>query len=234
MSKKPLIGLVASHDLTENRFAVLARYTDAVENSGGIPVILPLSQRDDCTKRYALMCDGIIFPGGVDLDPKTYNEPVHEKCGEITPLRDVLEMKLAELLFRYDKPLFGVCRGIQAMAVAFGGTLYQDIPSEYETDIVHRQQPPYSVPTHKVKVIKDSLLYKITGKEELQVNSMHHQSVKDVSDRFRLTAFAEDGIAEALEVDGMTFGLGVQWHPEHLYFVDTSAKALFDAFIQSC
>jgi len=234
MSKKPVIGLIASHDLTENRFCVLARYTDAVENSGGIPVILPLSQRDDCTKKYAEMCDGVIFPGGVDLDPKSYNEEKHEKCGEITPLRDVLEIKLANLLYELDKPLFGVCRGIQAMAVAFGGTLYQDIPSEYDSTIIHRQQPPYSTPTHTVKVGKDSLLYRITGREELSVNSMHHQSIKDKSERFSLTAFAPDGIVEAMEVKGMSFGLGVQWHPEHLYSVDPAAKALFDAFIASC
>ena len=234
MNKKPLIGLTASHDAEENRFAVLARYINAVEKSGGVPVILPLSQRDDSIEEYAEICDGVIFPGGCDVHPHTYNAAVHEKCGEITPLRDVTEMKLAKLIYDMDKPLFGVCRGIQSIAVAFGATLYQDIPQEYSKEIVHQQKPPYSIPTHKVNVLKDSLLYKITGKETLDTNSMHHQSVKNITDKIKLTAFADDGIVEALEIKEMRFGLGVQWHPEHLYDVDPSAKALFDAFIKSC
>ena len=234
LKEKPLIGLTSSHDVDENRFGVLARYTTAVEQSGGVPIMIPLTESADCIRKYAEICDGVIFPGGDDVHPHVYGACVHEKCGEMTPLRDVLELKLAEMLFELDKPLFGVCRGIQAIGVAFGCTLYQDIPSEYSREICHRQKPPYSMPAHKVNVIKDSLLYKVTGKETLYTNSMHHQSLKNQGEKITVDAYADDGTVEAIEIKGMKFALAVQWHPEHLYHTDPAAKALFDKFVESC
>ena len=133
-----------------------------------------------------------------------------------------------------DKPVLGICRGLQVMNVALGGTLIQDIPVQRPSPVVHLQQMPYELPHHQVTVLRDSLLFSLVGKEHLSVNSMHHQAALDPAPGFRVTAFAEDGLIEALELPDRRFFLGVQWHPEHMWQDYKSARDIWRGLVDAC
>jgi putative glutamine amidotransferase len=230
--KRPIIAITPSYD--ETRVAVGRRYMDAVQKSGGTPLLLNLTFDKDVMEHYAMIADGFLFTGGDDVAPIEYGETVHEGFGDYCLERDTLEIPLAKRVFELGKPMMGICRGIQTLNVAFGGTLIQDIPIEFSKKMVHSQQPPYSTPSHTVKVLEGSFLHGIVGVDELKVNSMHHQAVKKMADGWKTCAVAPDGIIEAMERTDYPFALGIQWHPEHLFPVDEKAQLIFKKFIDSC
>ncbi|MBQ9307235.1 MAG: gamma-glutamyl-gamma-aminobutyrate hydrolase family protein, partial [Clostridia bacterium] len=209
-------------------------YADGVLKAGALPVMLPLTDDEDVLEEYIARCDGFLFAGGPDVDPAYYNETVHPKCGRITAPRDTLEIRLMRSLLALQKPVLGICRGIQVMNVVMGGTLYQDLNSEYaDVQCEHMQRLEEYVPVHRVDVTPHSRLHEITGNTSLTVNSLHHQAVKTVGKGLTVCAVSEDGLVEGLEVEGHPFFLGVQWHPERMFTRDSASLALFEGLIQA-
>lgn len=233
--RRPLIGITAGLN-DQEKYQVLSRYfMEAITAQGALPVMLPLTTDDALLQSYAEALDGFLFSGGADVDPLLFGQWQKPGCGGIDPLRDEHELTLARLLIqRGDKPVLGVCRGLQVLNIALGGDIYQDLPSEYEGELIaHRQKQPAYYPAHPVEVAADSLLLRITGKDQLMVNSLHHQAIRKLGS-WQACATAPDGVIEAAEMPGHPFFLGVQWHPERLYEQHASAKALFAAFVSAC
>ena len=177
----------------------------------------------------ALTCDGLLLPGGGDMDPKFYGQERIPACGEPNLLRDAAEPLLLRAFLAADKPVLGICRGIQVLNAVLGGDLYQDIkPFE------HLPHNGHWAKVHTVTVRRGTLLSRILGQDTVLVNSQHHQAVDRVAPGFALAALSEDGIVEAIEKPDARFCLGVQWHPEWLSDADPAMQGLFDAFVNAC
>lgn len=177
----------------------------------------------------ALTCDGLLLPGGGDMDPKFYGQARIPACGEPNLLRDAAEPLLLRAFLAADKPVLGICRGIQVMNAVLGGDLYQDIkPFE------HLPHNDHWAKVHTVTVRRGTRLSRILGQDTVLVNSQHHQAVDRVAPGFTLAALSEDGIVEAIEKPDAGFCLGVQWHPEWLSDADPAMQGLFDAFVNAC
>ncbi|MBQ8313962.1 MAG: gamma-glutamyl-gamma-aminobutyrate hydrolase family protein [Clostridia bacterium] len=235
MPKRPLIGITAGLN-DQKKYQVLSRYfMEAIIAQGALPVMLPLTTDEDLLHSYVDTLDGFLFSGGADVDPLLFGQWQKPGCGSICPLRDAHELTLAKLLLqRSDKPVLGICRGLQVLNIALGGDIYQDLPSEYEGELIaHRQKQPSYYPSHPVSVTEGSLLHRISVKTELMVNSLHHQALHRMG-AWQACATAPDGVIEAAERLQHPFFLGVQWHPERLYESDPAANALFAAFVEAC
>jgi putative glutamine amidotransferase len=240
MNRKPIIGITPSpsddtfdHG-TFRRYSLSTTYTDAVQAAGGIPVILPESETD--LQGILDMVDGLIFSGGSDLDPAIYGDTeTHETTYGIDPERDSFELALIKLAIEQDKPILGICRGIQSINVALGGTLIQDIDDAQAENVGHRQQKlgkSMSDVSHTVTITDEaSPLYNAIPQQEVLVNSYHHQVVKDPAPALRIAAVSTDGVIESLWHPGMRFGLAVQWHPEMLAAEHDSQAAIFRALV---
>lgn len=213
--RKPLIGISASH---RNGGSVLsAPYIQAVVKAGGAPVIIPAITDGAALRNIVAGLDGLVLTGGADLNPLWYGEQPREALQTVDPIRDIYELKLLKLASDRNMPILGICRGEQLINVAFGGTLYQDIPSQRPPHPVkHVQSLPDEAPSHGVTGVGGSQLETILGQKEWLVNSLHHQAVKDVAPGFRPVAFAADSVIEAIEAWPDRPILGVQWHPESL------------------
>ncbi len=226
--KRPLIGITSS--MTDASIKMNRAYFDAVWGAGGVPVFLPFSGGKADANKYISECDGFLFAGGVDIDPARYGEEITGEGVEVLPMRDEFELELAELLKDDPRPILGICRGEQLLAVAYGGSLIQHLDG-------HRQSEGRGVYEREARIMKDSLLYKLIGDEITRTNSFHHQAVKDVPQGFVVSAVAPDGIIEAIEpvgaVDSERFILGVQWHPELIYAYEESSRAIFAAFVDA-
>ena len=177
----------------------------------------------------ALTCDGLLLPGGGDMDPKFYGQERIPACGEPNLLRDAAEPLLLRAFLAADKPVLGICRGIQVMNAVLGGDLYQDIKP-----LEHLPHNDHWAKVHTVTVRRGTLLSRILGQDTVLVNSQHHQAVDRVAPGFTLAALSEDGIVEAIEKPDARFCLGVQWHPEWLSDADPAMQGLFDAFVNAC
>ncbi len=240
---RPLIAITPrSEARTSGDMALFAQQdvVDAVLAAGGTPVILAAPCPHDDLDRLVGMFDGFLVPGGLDVNPARYGQGPHEACGPACELRDELECALIPRIVAADKPLLGICRGCQVINVALGGTLWQDLPSQPEATaswrepaLCHRQEKPYDDPVHTVAVQPNSLLASALGEAPgcLGVNSLHHQCVCDVAPGLTASAWAPDGVIEAVEMPGARFVLGVQWHPEFLWRTDPRALALFEALV---
>ena len=223
---KPMIGITPQYDnyLGNNRISPF--YAKAIEESGGIPFILPYTRNKDLIKETVSRLDGILFSGGTNIDPRKYGEEATENCGNIEFERDIFELELCRAATENDKSILGVCRGCQLITVAAGGTLCQHIEK-------HSQSEDRHITSHSVSIVKDTPLHKILGAEITDVNSFHHQVVKTTGE-LKIAAFGEDSIIEAVYMPGKKFHLGIQWHPERMYSTNIHAKLIFDAFICSC
>lgn len=230
---KPVIGLTANMDVN-GKHEIDPEYMTAIVRAGGLPLIVPVGVEE--VEQLVDLLDGLLLTGGKDAAPLLFGEEPHPHLGEVTPARDRLEIALIRQMHLKDKPLLGICRGIQMLNVAFGGNLFQDIESQIVRPVLqHAQKAPRSHPSHTVKLEKDSLLEEIIGYKSIQVNSFHHQSVKGVAEPLRICAFANDGVVEAIESRDGKFILGVQWHPERLAAVgDVPSLRIFTSFIQAC
>ena len=224
---KPLILLTASLYPEDPVYRVNASYTKAIDRAGGLPVLVP----DTDFAEIAARADGVLFTGGVDLDPALYGEETVNDTVEISHDRDALEMALFRELLPRRIPMLGICRGIQTLNVALGGSLWQDIPAQLPGAPVHRGVK------HEVIAEADSLAGSIFG-TRFRTNSFHHQAVKEPGKGVRVTARAEDGVIEAIEHETLPIW-GFQWHPERMtgeYRAEdlTEMGPLFEAFIRLC
>lgn len=209
-------------------------YVDSVIRAKGIPFIMPITEDEEIIKKMAENADGIIMTGGVDVHPFRFDEEPIEKIGTISAERDEFDFKLMKYAVEMNKPIFGICRGIQVINVYFGGTLIQDIPSQRNTNILHSQTAEYHTAAHKIQIVKDSIIYDMLG-ENSEVNSFHHQAVDKLAKDFRVTATAKDGIVEAIEYKKKdSFILGLQWHPELMSAKNVKMQNIFDMFVEVC
>lgn len=189
---------------------------------GAIPLIIAfpddVSKVDQLAQDYVQLIDGLMLPGGPDVDPTFYGEEPHPKIGMTLYQKDRFEIALIKAALAADKPIFGICRGIQIMNVAMGGTLYQDLESQYpELKIQHPQATLGQFATHHVELTAGSKLAKLYGRSTIKVNSRHHQAVKAVGKGLKVTAVAPDGVVEGMESTDTDLFLGVQWHPENMW-----------------
>jgi len=233
----PLVGLTTSvtFGTTPERAYVNAAYIHAVQAAGGIPVLLPPHLDEDARAALWTRLDALVLSGGGDLDPALFGAAPQAKVYEVSGARDESELRLTQSALDDGVPLLAICRGIQVLNVALGGTLYRDIPSDPGSTIDHSQKAPRHQPTHRVKVMGEGTrLGAVLGAGELEVNSFHHQAIKRLGTGLRDVAWAEDGIIEGVEMDGAhPFVLGVQWHPEDLVDHDAAARALFAAVVDA-
>lgn len=233
---KPIIGLSPLYNKEQSCPWMLPRYMSAVMAGGGVPLILPFTESESDFEEIVKRLDGFLFTGGPDLDPAVYGQEKEEFCGEISRERDILEKILLEKVLKHKKPFLGICRGIQAINVFLGGSLYQDIASqtEPETKIAHLQEKPYDKAAHSVKVLPGTPFYELIEKDELLVNSIHHQAILKLAPGLVPAAFAPDGIIEAVYMPEESFAWAVQWHPEHMYLMDETSLKIFKAFADAC
>ncbi|MCZ2257736.1 gamma-glutamyl-gamma-aminobutyrate hydrolase family protein [Sporosarcina sp. G11-34] len=230
---KPLIGITSNVE-KGNKHTLYDSYLKAVQRAGGIPIIIPVGIEEDLSQLTALL-DGIVLSGGHDIDPMLFGEEPHRDLGDVSPARDSIEIALAQEMLKLDKPIIGVCRGLQVLNVAIGGNMYQDIYAQNDKPILqHTQKSVRSHLSHIVQVKKGSLFESIAGSTEIKVNSYHHQAVKDVPAPFIVSGVASDGIIEVIESTKHQFVIGVQWHPEELSANgDAISYKLFDKFIEA-
>jgi len=239
---KPLIGVTPDFNAGDRKewggreptYFLRARYIRAIEDLGGIPLVLPLAADLAARRRLLTSIDGLLLTGsGPDLAPELYGERQRYKFRVMSQRRATFELEMAQLARRADLPLLGICGGMQALNVAFGGSLYQDIGSQRPHPLQHRQSTPATRLSHPVKITPNSLLHRTVNTETMRVNSSHHQSVKDVAPSLQASARAPDGIIEAIESSAQRFLLGIQWHPEFLFDRHDRHRRLFEAFLEA-
>jgi putative glutamine amidotransferase len=237
MKRKPLIGITMSRREKDGiRESVNLSYIEAVGEAGGIPVPIPNTASGI---ELAERCDGILLPGGGDIDPSLYGEkPDGTEMASVEAERDRTEREIVLSAGFAEKPVLGICRGIQALSVFLGGKLIQDIPAYRKSAssgsaLCHRQKEHRSEFSHYVTIVEDSRLHDIFGTGSRMVNSMHHQSVKTPPPGWKIAAFSEDGIVEAMEMPGEIFKVAVQWHPEELFRRSALDRKLFESFVRS-
>jgi putative glutamine amidotransferase len=214
------------------------RYYTALAQVGAAPVMVPLLVEDAAALRAVYdALDGVFIAGGVDVDPSSYHEPRAALCGRTDLDRDRVEIQFAQWARAEGKPLFGLCRGLQIMNVAEGGSLYQDCAEFYAGAMKHDYFPTAGHArdylAHSVRVEPGSRLHDAFGASEVRVNSMHHQGLKQIADGLVPTAWAPDGLIEALEAPGDGYAVGVQWHPEMLVDTDAGTRRLFEGFLDA-
>ena len=230
---KPIIGISSS--LNEHVLSVPTDYIQAITKFGGVPIILPNLQ-EDAIESIVELLDGLLLTGGGDIDPTLFNEEPHQNLGTITPERDEFEIAIIQKMMKLNKPIFGICRGLQILNIAIGGDMYQDIYMQSQNKLLqHTQLAPRSHTSHFVHVIEGSKLGDIVQVEKFKVNSFHHQAVRKIPTDFKASAIASDGIIEAFESMNHKFVMGLQWHPECLLSKnDYASIAIFETFILSC
>ena len=236
----PIIGITTRKDFTAAGLQVVMvqqAYTQAILEAGGTPVLIPSDLPAESWHELYKRLDGVLFTGGGDIAVEHFNGQEHPKVGGVDEARDLIELELARLAATDGKPFLGICRGLQVANVALGGSLYTDIPDQVPGSLKHDWQDPevYKERTHlvhPVRVEPGSRLGEILGRAVVDVNSLHHQGIKDLAPGLKAVAYAPDGIVEAVELPGHPFGVAVQWHPEWL--TDQAAmRRLFKSFVEA-
>ena len=216
MSKAPIIGVIPLIDYERNSYWMIPGYMNGLIAAGAFPIILPVITDAESAETAVQTCDGFLFTGGQDVSPEIYHNKRNSACGELSPERDNMEKLILDEAMKKDKPILGICRGIQFINAALGGTLWQDLPSQFSDEVIHCQKPPYDIPIHDVNIEMDSPLY---AKLSPELKSM---------------ASAPDGLVEAVYAPGHRFLWAVQWHPELAYQRDENSRLIFQEFVRHC
>lgn len=238
--KSPIIGISANLLTIESgafqgreRAAVGYDYVQAVKLAGGIPLILPIVEETQAVQSQVALIDGLLLSGGYDVSPLNYGEEPQRYLEETRPERDAYELALINVAYASQKPILGICRGLQLLNVAFGGTLYQDIPHAFSTSLQHSQKAKPEEATHTVELVEGSLLQQIMKTSTLLTNSYHHQAIKELAPGFQVNARAKDHVIEGIEKIGDLFILAVQWHPELMILKYTQMQRLFQGLVEA-
>lgn len=231
---RPVIGITCSTGAGDEAHPAVYRlnqaYARAIASAGGAPLLIPALGGGEATREIFDALDGLLLPGGADLQPSTYGAAPHPMLGGVDPALDETELALARWALAERKPVLGICRGQQCLNIAAGGTLYQDIPSEIPGAATHRLEPRNAL-AHAIEVEPDSRLAEILGATRVEVNSLHHQSVREVGRGFLAVAHAPDGIIEGMEHPEHPFAVAVQFHPEELVPGHEASERLLESFI---
>ncbi len=230
---KPLIGLTPIVDAVRDSLWMLPGYMQGLAEAGGVGMMLPLTDDAATLQELVSRVDGILLTGGNDVAPALYGEQKETFCGENDPLRDRMETRLIELALQADKPIFGICRGLQILNTVLGGTLYQDLKTQTGTALTHSMDKPYDRTVHEVTVLPGTPLGELYGPGPMAVNSRHHQGIKALAPALRAQAVAPDGLIEAVYLPEYRFVQAVQWHPEHRWQAAES-QSILRAFVESC
>ena len=230
---RPRIGITMRIELETNRFYLARYYSEAIEAAGGLPVHIPLIPNPDYITAVLSTIDGLLLPGSnSDMDPLRYGREPHPKLGSVHPEKDATDLLALAEAETQAMPVFAICFGIQSLNVSRGGTLIQDIPSQHVDAINHEQGVPRDRASHTVRILEESVLHELAAAKTVAVNSHHHQAVETLGRELVATAWAADGLVEAVEDPrGDRFVLGVQWHPELGWERDNLSQSLFGRFV---
>lgn len=239
MNKKPIIGISGNFIIDKGgmfpgykRSYVNDDYVRSVAMAGGVPYIIPIVSDEELVKEQISNVDALILSGGHDVNPLIYGEEPKQKLGAILPERDKFDLCLLREACKMNKPVLGICRGIQLMNAAFGGTINQDLSYDENCYIKHFQETSPSTGGHVVEIEEESRLYSIIG-SKITTNSFHHQSLKRVADGFKVAARTKDGTIEAIEKNGEGFVVGIQWHPEMMSSISPEMLNIFKELIKN-
>ena len=231
---RPVVGITLGDGDRPGYHGMREDYARSVERSGAIPVVLP-SQRPEDAAAVLDRLDGLLLSGGIDVDPALYGRVPHPKLGRVDRRRDDFELALTREALARDLPILAICRGHQVLNVATGGTLVQDIPSEWKGAVTHDAPGRRTRRSHAIDVVPASRLGAILGGGQLSVNSFHHQAIDELGEGLVLSARSpNDGLIEGVELPERTFVVGVQWHPESFWKEPRSFQGLFDAHTAAC
>ncbi|HEX8396201.1 MAG TPA: gamma-glutamyl-gamma-aminobutyrate hydrolase family protein [Pyrinomonadaceae bacterium] len=231
-NKKPLIGISMRFGISNRHLHLPSDYAEAIDCAGGVPVHLSLLPNKDYLKNVLNLLDGILLPGGGDIDPLRYGEEPKPGLGAVSPLRDENDLILLKLAEEMNVPVLGICYGMQLLNVFRGGGIIQDIERERPNSLNHQQGDPRERLSHWITIAESSLLFDSKLKNRVLVNSHHHQAVSQIGENLFVSATATDGIIEAIEDSRPgRFNLGVQWHPEICFRSDEMSKSIFDKFV---
>jgi len=239
-SQQPIIGITSDFNAgdkdrpggREPTYFLRARYVKAIEAAGGLPLILPITDRRKEIAKLLDLVDGLLITGsGPDLDPKLYKEAKRYRFKVMSRERTGFELALSKLAWERELPTLGICGGMQLLNVAAGGSLYQDLPAQLKPFLKHQQQAYATESSHWVNVEPGTRLREIVRSPKIRVNSSHHQSVKTIGPDLIINARATDGVIEGIEAPDHPFLVGVQWHPEFLYTTDPVSRRLFERLL---
>lgn len=228
----PVIGICPLYDAKLSSYWMLPEYMRMLEAAGAVPVMMPLTDNPAVLTPLFDLLDGFLVTGGQDVEPSLYSENRSALCGEACEMRDAMDRMVIEAAEARDKPLLGICRGIQILNVVCGGMLYQDLPTEHP-GVEHSMRPPYDRTVHTVTILEGTPLAEIIGSGEMAVNSYHHQAVKEMGSSLAASAVSEDGLVEAVWMPGKRFFHAVQWHPELIWRRDDRCRRLVEAFVSA-
>ena len=231
---KPLIGVTPHYEGTEGAIGVRPAYFPALQQAGGLPVMLPMTDDPADLSQLLEGMDGLLLTGGADVDPALYGEGRLPATRPVFRDLDDFELALVCLALERDVPTLGICRGMQVINVALGGTLIQDLPTQHPGGHLHAQETPPNEPSHSVSVRRNTLLHQLAGAEVMDVNSKHHQAVRDVAPGLVVSARSDDGVIEAVEMPTRRYLCAVQWHPELMWATDGVQRALMRQFVEAC
>jgi len=243
-SRLPVIGITAdsseceqtgSRTNREGLYSLASRYCDAIENAGGLPIIIPHFRSRAQIRHMLRRLDGLLISGGgFDIDPAYYHEQPIAKLGKINSQRTFTELESIAFGLDRDLPMLGICGGAQAINVALGGSLYQDIATQLPAAQSHQQDERSDKHGHVAEVSRGTLLYKICGRQRLKVNTTHHQAIRNIGEGLTINAIAPDGVIEGIESKSRSFVLGLQWHPEVLAQREIIQRKIFSFFVSAC
>ncbi len=231
---KPIVGIMPLWDDEKDSIWMLPGYPDGISEAGVLPMIFPFTDDEEDLKELMGLCDGILLTGGHDVSPELYGETPLGGMVACCRKRDEMERIVLKQAMETNKPVLGICRGIQFINAALGGTLYQDLPLQHPSDTEHHQHAPYDIPVHRAAVLPGTPLYDCLQTDHLLVNSYHHQAVKELAEKLEVMAVSPDGLTEAVYMPGHRFLWAVQWHPEFSFRTDENSRKIFKAFFVAC
>lgn len=231
--RRPVIGVMPLWDDDKLSQWMLPGYVEGIREQGAIPMVLPLCDDPEVLDYFLSACDGFLLTGGHDVSPLLYGEEPLACCEVTSALRDSMDSYILKGAISRRKAVLGICRGIQIMNVALGGSLYQDLPLQHPSAVSHYMTPPYDRTVHEVCITAGSPLEKLLGSTHIGVNSYHHQAVKQLAEGLEVMAVSPDGLVEAVRLEGHPFCWAVQWHPEFSYMSDENSRRLFSAFLKA-